>query len=334
MTHTKKVGKYYSLLLGVAFTFIIASIGFSLASLPGFQQIGSLSVAIVLAILYRHFFGFPERIRAGIQFSAKRLLRLAIILFGLKLNINVILDEGFPLMLRDLLVVAFSIGVMMLLAKLLKADQSLSILLGIGTGVCGASAIAAVSPILKAKEEDTALSAGIISLIGTIFAIVYTIIRPILPMEAVAYGMWSGLSLHEVAHVVLAGKPAGENALAMALLAKLGRVFLLIPLSIILIWIMNRKKQNTTDHKIPFPWFLVGFLIMSIIGSFVLGTYISVSNSVTDGVSIVTSYILTMAMVGLGLNVSLHDLRQRAFKPVIAVVLTSILLAIATSFIV
>ncbi|MFC7321127.1 YeiH family protein [Halobacillus campisalis] len=323
-----------SLLLGIAFTFSVAGVGFLIALLPGFRHIGPLSAAIILAVIYRHFFGFPEPLRKGIQFSAKNLLRIAIVLFGLKLNINLILQEGVPLILRDLLVVVFSIGVMMLLARSLKADRSLSLLLGIGTGVCGASAIAAVSPILKSKEEDTALSAGIISLVGTVFAIVYVLLRPFLPMEMEVYGMWAGLSLHEVAHAVLAGDPAGEEGLAMALLAKLGRVALLVPLCILLIWMMKKKNKNTSNQSIPFPWFLAGFLIMSLLGSFVLGVYIPVSEGVMDGISSLTSFILTMAMAGLGLNVSLRDARARAFKPIIAVVLTSILLSIVTSFIV
>lgn len=129
----------------------------------------------------------------------------------------------------------------MLLAKLFKANSSLSLLLGIGTGVCGAAAIAAVSPILKAKDEDTAIGAGIIALVGTIFAITYTILRPFLPLTDLQYGVWSGVGLHEIAHVALAGAPAGPDALAIALLAKLGRVFLLVPLSFILMYWMKRK---------------------------------------------------------------------------------------------
>ncbi|MFG6150508.1 YeiH family protein [Halobacillus sp. B23F22_1] len=325
---------HQSLFLGIVFTFSIAGIGFFLAFLPVFHQIGPLSAAILLAVVYRHFFGFPISLNEGIQFSAKQLLRLAIILFGLKLNIHVIIEEGISLLFRDLIVILFSIGTMMFLARLIKADHSLSLLLGIGTGVCGASAVAAVSPILKAKEEDTALSAGIISLIGTGFAIIYVLLRPFLPMDAESYGMWSGLSLHEVAHVVLAGEPAGEEGLAMALLGKLGRVFLLVPLCLLLMTVMKRKYQTSSNQPVPFPWFLVGFLVMSVIGSFIFGTYITVSTSFLEGISTATSFILTMAMAALGLNVSLHDVKDRALKPITAVIVTSILLSIVTFFII
>ncbi|UOQ91672.1 putative sulfate exporter family transporter [Halobacillus shinanisalinarum] len=322
------------LLLGIGFTFLLALAGYGIALLPGLSQVGPLASSILIAVLYRHFFGYPEAIHSGIQFSAKKLLRFAIILFGLKLNINVVMDEGVPLLLRGLLVIFFAIGVMMLLAYLFKADPSISLLIGVGTGICGASAIAAVSPILKAKEEDTAISVGIISFIGTVFALVYTVIRPFLPIDAEAYGMWAGLGLHEIANVVLAGEPAGEDGLAMALLAKLGRVFLLVPLSIILIWFMKRKGNGETDNQVSFPWFLVGFIIMSVLGSYVLGPYIPAPQPVMDTVGTITSFTLTMAMVGLGVNINLHDLRSKALKPIFAVVITSILLSIMTYVIV
>ncbi|MCP3029339.1 YeiH family protein [Halobacillus sp. A5] len=328
MSHFYK--SYQSLLPGIAFTFSIAAVGFLLALAPVFSQIGPLSVAILLAVGYRHFFGFPVKLSEGVRFSAHKLLKLAIILFGLKLNIHIIFEEGIPLLLRDSLVIIFSLGVMMILSRTLKADHSLSLLLGIGTGICGASAIAAVSPILKVKEEDTALSAGIISLIGTVFAVTFIMIRPFLPIDSESYGMWAGLSLHEVAHVALAGEPAGENGMGMALLSKLGRVFLLVPVCVILIAVVKRKKHLHSPQKLPFPWFLAGFLMMSLIGSFVLPSYLPASNNVIDGVSSLTSFILTMAMAGLGLNVSLRDVRDRAIKPIAAVTITSVLLSVFT----
>src|SRR5699024_2828612 len=148
-------------------------------------------------------------------------------------------------------------------------------------GVCGAAAIAAVAPIIKSNDEDTAISVGIIALMGTVFAIGYTILRPFLPLDAIQYGIWSGTSLHEVAHVALAGAPAGEDGLAIALLAKLGRVFLLVPLCFIFIYIMKRKtKDEEADAKIEFPWFLVGFIILSILGSYVFGHSIPVKDEV------------------------------------------------------
>ncbi|MEG0438021.1 MAG: YeiH family protein [Solibacillus sp.] len=321
-------------LAGIAFTIVIAALGYALSVVPGFDRVGPLACAIVIAVIYRQFFGYPEQIRHGIQFSAKRFLRFAIILYGLKLNIDVVLHQGLGLLIRDIGIIAFAILMTVWLGKLLKADGSLSLLLGIGTGVCGAAAIAAVSPIVKAKDEDTAIGVGIIALVGTIFSITYTIIRPFLPLSDIQYGIWSGISLHEIAHVALAGAPAGQDALAIALLAKLGRVLLLIPLCFILMYWMKRKNADDSgETKIEFPWFLIGFILMSLFGSYILGKSIPISTRTLEGISIFTSFILTSAMVGLGLNVSLKDLRTKAAKPLIAMLITSILVSVGAYFI-
>ncbi|WP_066069178.1 YeiH family protein [Neobacillus soli] len=321
-------------LAGIAFTVIIAALGYALSKIPGFDHVGPLACAIVIAVFYRQFFGYPEQIRAGIQFSSKRFLRFAIILYGLKLNIDVVLHQGLGLLARDLFVIAFAIVTTVWLGKLLKAESSLVLLLGVGTGVCGAAAIAAVSPIVKAKDEDTAIGVGIIALVGTIFSITYTILRPILPLSAIDYGIWSGTSLHEIAHVALAGAPAGPDGLAIALLAKLGRVLLLVPLCFILMYWMKRKNtEETGETKIEFPWFLIGFILMSLFGSYVLGKSIPISTGALDSISTATTFILTAAMVGLGLNVSLRDLRTKALRPLIAMCIISVILSVLTYFI-
>lgn len=330
---TNIIGKW---LTGISFTFFIAFLGFLLAMVPGFNHIGQLACAIIIAVIYRQLFGYPEILRNGITFSSKKLLRLAIIMYGLKLNIDTVFHDGLGLLIRDALVIVFAIVLTIWLAKIFKADKMISLLLGVGTGVCGAAAIAAVAPIVKAKDEDTAIGVGIIALMGTIFAIIYTIIRPILPLLPLDYGVWSGISLHELAHVAIAAAPAGEDALAIGLLAKLGRVFLLIPLCFIFIYIMKRKSKRTDDkqQKVEFPWFLIGFILLSILGSYVFGQSIPVSDKVMETISTITTWLLTAAMVGLGLNVSLRDLRSRALKPLLAMTITSICLSILAYFIV
>ncbi|EES74051.1 hypothetical protein POTG_01101 [Paenibacillus sp. oral taxon 786 str. D14] len=332
------------LLGGIGFTIVIALLGFGLARLPGFDRVGQLACSILLAVLYRQFVGYPETLRPGIQFTSQKLLRLAIVLFGLKLNLNIVLQQGLPLLARDAATIFFSILATLLIGKWLKADFALSLLLGIGTGVCGAAAIAAVSPILKAKEGDTAIGAGMVALIGTLFSVAYTFLRPVLPMSPLQYGVWSGVSLHEIAHVALAAEPAGPDALAVALLAKLGRVFLLIPLSFLLMYVMKRAGRKAEGNQatpgavagypdgpratVPFPWFLLGFLAASMLGTYAFGTWIPVPSTVLDGMSTLTSFLMTMAMVGLGLNVNLRELRSKALRPLFAMLIVSALLSI------
>ncbi len=332
----KKFSPFEQWIGGIGFTLMIALLGYLLAKAPGFDHVGQLASAIVIAVLYRQFFGYPELLRSGIGFSSKSLLRFAIILYGLKLNIGTVLQDGPGLLVRDTGVIIFAILVTVWLARMLKADKNISLLLGVGTGVCGAAAIAAIAPIIRSKDEDTAISVGIIALVGTIFAISYTILRPFLPLSDINYGIWSGISLHEIAHVALAAAPGGQDALAIGLLAKLGRVFLLVPLCFLLMYIMKRKesRDQCSETKVEFPWFLIGFIIMSIIGSYVIGVTIPVSIEFMNGISELTTWCLTAAMAGLGLNASLRDLRTKALKPLIAMGTTSVCLSILAYFIV
>ncbi len=314
---------------GIAFTFFIAFLGFLLAKVPGFSLVGQMASAIMIAVVYRQLFGYPGSLQAGINFSSKILLRAAIVLYGLKLNIYTVLEDGLGLLVRDVGIIIIAILLTMWLAKKLKANPTISLLLGVGTGVCGAAAIAAVAPIIKAKDDDTAISVGIIALMGTIFGIVYTILRPILPLTPVEYGAWAGMSLHEIAHVVLAGAPGGQEALGSALLAKLGRVFLLVPLCFILMYWMRIKTgaKAADEAKVGFPIFLLGFIAMSLIGTYIIGPVVVVPNGVMTAVESGTTWLLTAAMVGLGLNVSLTDVRKKALKPLIAMGIASVVLS-------
>lgn len=331
-----KEQKQTEMIRGIGFTFLIAFVGYLLAKIPVFFHIGQMATAIIIAVLYGQLFGYPESLKKGIEFSSKKLLRVAIILYGLKLNMNVIFHEGLGLIVRDALVIIFAIAFTMWLAKLMKAHSTISFLLGVGTGICGAAAIASVAPIIKSKDEDTAISVGTIALIGTIFSIIYTLLRPILPLSVTDYGIWSGLSLHELAHVALAAAPAGEDALAFALLAKLGRVFFLIPLCFIIIYVMKRRNKRNHEEKatVEYPLFLIGFILLSFLNSYVFGPIIPIADQTIDLVSSIANWLLTAAMVGLGLNVNLKDFQEKALKPFLIICMTSLLLSILSYFII
>ncbi|MCM3518717.1 YeiH family protein [Staphylococcus xylosus] len=313
-------------IFGILFTFIIAAISLISSKLPLLDKVGALTIAIVIAILFRHFKGYPESYRPGITFASKRLLKFAIILYGLKLNIFDVIGEGSTLLLIDGGVIIVSIGLMLLLNHYIKGDKAITLLLGIGTGVCGAAAIAAVSPILKSREKDTAISIGIVALIGTLFSLAYTVIYTLFTISPEVYGVWSGVSLHEIAHVILAADFSGETALRIGLLGKLGRVFLLIPLSIVLILVMNLKSQaRNTNQRIEMPYFLIGFVLMAL-----FHTYVPIPQFIMQIIEPLTTICLLMAMVALGLNVSFKDLQDRAFKPLIGVIIVSTILSTIT----
>ena len=312
-----------SFMKGIMFTFMIAMISYILAKFPILHTIGALAIAIIFAMIYRQVIGYPEHIRPGITFASKRLLKFAIILYGLKLNMGDILGKGWKLLLIDIIVIIFSISLTLLLNQIIKGNKDISILLGIGTGVCGAAAIAATAPILKSKEKDIAISVGIIALVGTIFALIYTAIEAIFNIPTITYGAWTGISLHEIAHVVLAADIGGPEAMTFALLGKLGRVFLLIPLSIGLILYMRYKSHSSqVQQKIDIPYFLIGFIIMACIN-----TFVPIPSLLMNIINVITTVCMLMAMVALGLNIVLKEVISKALKPFIVICITSICLS-------
>lgn len=310
---------------GVLLTFLIAISSYMLAKLPILSIIGPLALAIFLAVIIRNFFFYPSKWQKGITFSSKKILRFAIVLYGVRLNMMVIFDEGLPYLVRAVFAVAIGIGGMLLFAKWLKVDTKFALLLGGGTGICGAAAIGAISPIIRADDDDTALAVGMISLIGTMFALVMPFLGDVLQLSPEAYGQWVGLSVHEVAHAALAGAAFGDESLAPAFLAKLSRVLLLVPVTMVIVWVVSRKQRTENTQKPPFPYFVLGFLAISVIST------ISLENGwMTEGIqqSIATfaSFLLAMSMAGLGLSINLKQLQAKAIRPLLLLSLTSILL--------
>ncbi|MFC5403533.1 YeiH family protein [Cohnella soli] len=343
---------------GILFTLLIALLGWGLSFLPGLDRIGPLACALFLAATYRYRFGYPLALAQGIRFSSGTLLRIAIVLYGLKLNVADLLHHGLPLLARSAGTVAFSLVAVLLLGRWLRADAKLTALLAVGTAICGAAAIAAISPLLKSRDEDTAVSAGLIALIGTGFAAAYTLLQPWLPIDASQYGIWSGLTLHEIAHVAMAAAPAGENALADGLLAKLCRVALLVPTCLAIVAfpalrerflrkrsvatqtesvpgnIINDVVRKQTRPAFPFPWFLLGFVATSLFGTYALPVLVDATeaSALLHFISIATTLLLAMAMAGLGLNVDLRNFRSRALRPFTAMLIASLLLSALTYF--
>ncbi|WP_276353424.1 YeiH family protein [Cohnella caldifontis] len=335
---------------GVMFTLGLASVGWGMAWLPGLDHLGPLADALLAAALYRRFFGFPDRLRTGIRLSSGSLLRLAVALYGLRLNVSVLIGGGLMALAQGALTIAFAWLVVTALGRRWKADAPLTLLLALGTGICGAAAVAAVSPILRSKEEDAAVSAGLIALTGTLFAVGYTLLQPWLPLDPAGYGIWAGASLHEVAHVAMAAAPAGSEAMADALLYKLARVLLLVPVCLILLRLRNPGRRrdgfgagvrgavaggavrgdDSDRSRIAVPWFLLGFVATSLLGSYAFPAVGIDPEPIAQWTSKATTLLLGMAMGGLGLHVNLQDLRSRAVRPLGALFVGSLLLSALT----
>lgn len=319
---------------GLALASALALLGWQLARIPGFGLFGPMACTLLAAVAFRQMFGYSEALAPGVRFGTTKLLRAAIVLFGLKLPLDAVLQQGLPLLARSIGTLAFSMAAGIALGRLLKADRQLTLLLAIGTGICGAAAIAAVSPLIAAREDRTATAAGLIAVVGTAAAVASMLLADVLPLSGTAYGLWTGLTLHEIAHVAMAASAGGPDALASGMLAKLARVFLLVPLCLALHWRNHRlaRRQTTREKEAPagaaasFPWFLIGFLAMSLLGSCLTAVGWTLPSQATAGASTLTTALLTIAMAGMGLNVNIRTLRQ-ALRPIAVLLIVSALLS-------
>jgi uncharacterized integral membrane protein (TIGR00698 family) len=314
-------------LQGVTLTLVLAIVAGQIVRLPFFNIMGVMIVSILLGMIWKSLMGVQTTLNLGIAFSSKKLLRLGIILMGLRLNLTQIAEAGFSIILIDAIVITFTLVVMLSLGKVLSVPKHLSGLIAVGTAVCGAAAIVAVAPLIKSKKEYTALAVACIAILGTIGAIAYIFLYPILGWDDYSYGVVVGATLHELAHVIAAAVPGGEVSGETAILVKLGRVALLIPVGFIMEYLFTRNKEKRHGKRslkeLPIPWFILGFLAMSVINT--LGWIPFSITSLLIGLSV---YLLSMAMAGLGLSINFSDFKQVGPKPVIVGVIGTILLGL------
>lgn len=314
--------KHKGLITGLFLTLILALLAGQIARLPFFSIMGIMILSILVGSIWRAIFGEQIVARPGIIFSSKILLRAGIILMGLRLDFREIISAGLNVIAIDAIVIVFTLVVMMSIGKALKMDKHLTALIAVGTAVCGAAAIVATAPLIKGKSSYTALAVAIIASLGTIGALVYIFLYPILPFDPYQYGVLTGSTLHELAHVVAAGTAGGNVASETAILVKLGRVALLIPVVLVLGYLFSDSKGNNKLSTIPVPWFIFGFLLMSIINSMQILSEQSIHLLIN-----VSVYLMAMAMAGLGLSINFSDFIKAGPKPILLGILGFIALA-------
>ncbi|WP_036718576.1 YeiH family protein [Paenibacillus harenae] len=288
---------------GIAVTLLLAIGSKYIAMLPYLDIMGQLVIAILLGTAVRAWLGVPKRIEGGIAFSGRKLLRFGIILLGLRLDLTDIVQAGPNVFSIAVIHIVFTFFLVYNLAKWLGIDKKLGMLTACGTAICGAAAVVAIAPLMKAKEHETAISAATVAFLGTVFTLIYIILYPVLGLSDAGYGIFSGATLHEIAHVVAAAAPGGREAVELAVIVKMSRVALLVPAAL-LIGLWHRRseaeKGRISWKSLPIPWFIVGFLAMS--GVHTLGI---VPAEATELLILAAYFLIAMAMAGLGLSVDL-----------------------------
>jgi uncharacterized integral membrane protein (TIGR00698 family) len=306
--------KYVSgVLLCVAIAFVaalIAGIPNVLPGVPGLKILGILGWALVLGIGVRSSLALPSGLKSGITYSAKTILRLGIVLLGVRLNFSSLASSGVLILLLDCLIVLVGIVGVNELGKRYGFSRGLRLSLAFGTGICGASAAVAAGSLANAKDEEVSLAVGTVSLLGTFGVLGFILLREPLGLSDMRYGILTGSTLQEVGQVIAAAS-VNASALDTATLSKLARVALLAPALVIATSLLQRRGAMAQDGERPpvLPPFLLGFLAVGLVNSF--GWLPKEVSSFAQTLSIACT---AAAMAGIGLGVDLKAVRRVGVK--------------------
>ena len=305
-------------LSGLSFVALVAALSVYLGALPLFENlhIHALLIGMTLGILLANILGarVPQTWKNGFDFSARRILRLAIILYGFRLTFQDIAAVG----LSGVVIAALMVGMTFLVGyllgvKLLKMDKELSILCAAGAAICGAAAVLATEGVIKAKPYKTVVALITVVLFGTLamFAYPASYLAGLVPMELPEMGIYIGASVHEVAHVAGAALAIDPGAADAAVIVKMVRVMMLAPFLILLgLWFWRGKEREEGKKPALVPWFAVLFIVMAGINSLHI-----IPQDIVEAITKVDTFLLVMAMSALGLGTDVRKFAEVGLKP-------------------
>lgn len=309
---------------GILFVGIFAIAATLISNIAFVKKLGfsPLIIGILIGIVYgntlRH--KLPQKWLMGILFSAKFILRTAIILYGFRITFSDIASIGAPGLIQSVIMVTttFLIGGFIGI-RVFKMDRDITYLTASGAAVCGAAAVLATESVLKSEPHKSAIAVSTVVLFGTISMFLYPVLQKsgVLPFDQAHYGIYIGGSVHEVAQVVAAGNAVGPEATNTGIIVKMTRVMLLGPMLIMLGLFLSQKSREkiaakeTRRKKVVVPWFVFGFILVAGFNSLQL-----IPNDAVDVINIVDTFLLTMAMCALGMETNFSKFKAAGAKPI------------------
>lgn len=290
-----------------------------------FPSIGGVIFALLFGIIIRNSLELKEMYIPGIKVVVKTWLKVAIVLLGATLSFSSIIDIGTHSIIVILLVVIGGISVTLLVGKLLKIDRMLSLLIGVGTSICGATAISVVKGVIQAKESVVAYAISTIFFFNILATFLYPVLGQWLQLSTLQLGIWAGTSIHDTSSVVAVGYLLGDEVGEVATTVKLVRTLFILPLVLAISFIMVRKGEGTTTLKGAFPFFVLGFLFMS--GLYSVGF---ISEAASSYIGLIAKYLIVMVMAGVGLQVRWKNIRSLGIKPFITGFIASVFVGIVS----
>lgn len=309
---------------GILLIILFSFAAFYLAEIPFVKSLSlsPLIVGIIIGMIYanslRHH--LPPTWVPGIQFCTKSVLRWAIILYGFRLTFQSVLEVGLAAIVIDVIIVLGTVLLGLLVGKLLKMDRDMTILTSAGSAICGAAAVLGTEPVLQSKPHKTAVAVTTVVVYGTIIMFAYPIMYKSgwLALTPTEMGIYTGSTMHEVAHAVGAGNSMTEEIASVSIIVKMIRVMLLAPFLLILgLLIRKAPREEGADHtqgksapKVSIPWFAFGFLALIGFNSLHL-----LPQPIVEGINFLDTFMLTMAMTALGVETSFDKFKKAGPKP-------------------
>ncbi|PIJ49439.1 hypothetical protein BL250_04770 [Erwinia sp. OLTSP20] len=309
---------------GIILTVLIAVAAIWLASLHSVagMGLGALTLAIIAGIAAGNTF-YPliyKPCEGGVLFAKQILLRAGIILYGFRLTFQQILDVGVSGVVIDVLTLSSTFLLACWLGRrLLGLDRETAWLIGAGSSICGAAAVLATEPVIKAASSKVAVAVATVVIFGTVAIFLYPLMwrefAHLLPaMNAARYGIYTGSTMHEVAQVVAAGHAVSPEAENTAVIAKMLRVMMLAPFLVLLGMQVRRSAPANADslQPITFPWFALIFILVALFNSFHL-----LPPALIHAINKTDDLLLAMAMAALGLTTHISQLRKAGLRPLL-----------------
>lgn len=284
-----------------------------------FPLIGGPVFAIIMGMIITHFLKDKSKIQNGITYTSKKILQYAVILLGFGMNLKDILKIGSSSLPIIISTITTSLVVAYVLCKLLKIPSKIATLIGVGSSICGGSAIAATAPVIEADDEEIAQAISVIFLFNILAALIFPTLGGILGLSNDGFGLFAGSAVNDTSSVTATATAwdgiHGSNTLDQATIVKLTRTLAIIPITLVLAFKRTRdveKNNSKVNLKKIFPYFILFFVLASVIT-----TVFNLSSTVTAPIKDLSKFFIIMAMSAIGLNTNIVKLVKSGGKPIL-----------------